>query len=611
MFSAIVHGFQSIAPRHNRNLILRTLSSRNSFERPPFGERRNFDDRPPRNFGSGRGGGGRGRARGSFSQSDPFTKLNFKETIKIDPELKTPINEMKLSKITEDILTKKGFLEMTPVQSQSFKLVHDGNDVVARSRTGTGKTFAFGLPLIEKIIADGAQMKRSHQLPTILILEPTRELAVQVAQELGSICRPHRLKVSAVYGGVPFRAQQETLSGGVHIIVGTPGRILDHISRGTVDFSHVQHVVLDEADTMLEMGFQKDVDTIIMSVKSSSETARELAAKSLAATDYDGEDFFEAEKLAPKKSSESLREVQMLLFSATMPGWICKIADNLMRNPIFLDAVQEGETRLANTITHYAIPLPAVQSDRSAVPPRVLSAVGVLEDIIMSKGKGGQSIVFANFKEDCNALVSSKAFSRLKAAVIHGDISQEQRQSTLRAFKERNIDVLVATDVAARGLDIAGVDLVVHLSLPKDHDSYVHRSGRTGRAGRAGTAVALYSPDEIYKLKDLQRSLTFKFEHIGLPTASEVIRTYVGISEEKIRRVSDELTSHFLPYARDLIARANSGELAVKDDEIDIIDSDDLVDEAERKAVGVALTTEALLARALAVMTNRNSFSVR
>lgn len=182
-----------------------------------------------RSGGGGRGGGGSryGGGRGGGSRQpyvDPFAKLNFRQTIKIDPESTTTIQAMNMSPLTEKVLIDKGFTVMTPVQSQSYKEVYDGNDVVARSRTGTGKTFAFGLPLIEKIVSQGANNLPSSKLPVILILEPTRELAMQVAQELSTVCRPHRLRISAIYGGVPFFKQSEQIANGVHIIVGTPGK---------------------------------------------------------------------------------------------------------------------------------------------------------------------------------------------------------------------------------------------------------------------------------------------------------------------------------------------------------------------------------------------------
>lgn len=214
------------------------------------------------------GGGGRGGGRGGGwgQKMDPTLQLRFSKTIKIDPSLKTPLEEMEFHDKTKKILLERGFKEMTPVQSQSYQHILDGGDIVARSRTGTGKTYAFGIPLIEKLVKTGIS-KQMSGLPAVLILEPTRELAMQVAEELSSLCAAHRMQVLAVYGGVSFQMQQRSIQRGVHILVATPGRALDHISRGTVDLGNVKHIVLDEGDTMLEMGFQKDVENILKSVK--------------------------------------------------------------------------------------------------------------------------------------------------------------------------------------------------------------------------------------------------------------------------------------------------------------------------------------------------------
>lgn len=350
-------------------------------------------------------------------QQDPSAKLRFKKTIKIDPETKVPVTAMNISTKTLEVLRSKGFEFMTPVQSQSYEYVHSGEDLVARSRTGTGKTFAFGLPLIEKIVSSGI-LEKAHDgnvgLPLILILEPTRELALQVAQELGSICSAHRMRVQAIFGGASFSLQERAIKNGVHILVATPGRMLDHISRGTVDLGSIKHVVLDEGDTMLEMGFQKAVESIILNVKSPGESARKAAASALTDDYGDGrgsadagrgwtsirgradheEDNYYDEKhaVAPKaaqsgKSAKSQSSaVQMLLFSATMPGWICQLTDKHMNNPVFLDAVQEGETRLADTITHYAVRLPNLVQRLEAVTSYV-------EDLILTKGAGGNAVV--------------------------------------------------------------------------------------------------------------------------------------------------------------------------------------------------------------------------
>lgn len=613
MISTVVKGFKKLAPIHSKNVL--------AIARPVFAVRE-FSYERSRSRSSG-GGRGRGGSRGGSRAPDPFANLNFQKTIKIDPEFKTPITEANLSSETLKVLQAKGFTEMTPVQSQAFTEIFGGKDVVARSRTGTGKTLAFGLPIIERLIADGIpSAARRGDLPVVLILEPTRELAIQVAQELEVILRPHRMRVEAIYGGSSFGAQHDALRRGVHIIVGTPGRMLDHISRGTVNLGNVKHVVLDEGDTMLEMGFQKDVETILMSVKSPGDKARDMATKSLAAIDEKevGDFARQEEEWFDHFADEASRSdrVQMLLFSATMPGWICKLTDKMMQDPIFLDAVQEGETRLANTIKHVAISLPAYTN-----PQGRAQCIGqLLEDIIMVQGQGGQCIVFTNFKDDCDYLVGSDTFSRLRAAALHGDISQNQRTETIRSFKEKRLDVLVATDVAARGLDIAGVDLVVHCALPNDIDSYVHRSGRTGRAGRPGTSVLLYnSHEDVSKMSDYQRKLMFQYTYSSLPTPNEVVESYVASMNNKIEGVSNSVCKYFLPHAQAFLAKARKGELLPQDEVLDVTNEAVAVEGDSAAPVAAAASalapapvadqTEELVARLMAALSNRQSFSTR
>jgi ATP-dependent RNA helicase DDX21 len=606
--------------------------------------------------GGGRGGGGGGRyGRGPpRPRQNPYEKLRFKETIKIDPEIKTPVADINLSATTRRVLEEKGFTHLTPVQSQSFDKVFEGGDVVARSRTGTGKTFAFGLPLIEKVVSMGLNTRRSARdgLPLILVLEPTRELALQVAQELGSVCAAHKMRVQAIFGGVSFTMQERAIRAGVHILVATPGRALDHISRGTVDLSNVAHVVLDEGDTMLEMGFQKDVESILMNVKSPGEEARRLAAESLRDHGDDEEEDEEwkmddsslpfdddedsASDAPPSRAIDPVksaaRKVQMLLFSATMPGWICTLTEKLMKEPIFLDAVQEGETRLAKTITHYAMQLPPSGD-------RIEGISSCIEDLILTKGAGGQTIIFTNTKEEADNLMTANCFGQLKSQVLHGDIGQGSRQVTIRQFKERQLDVLVATDVAARGLDIAGVDLVINTAAPNDFDTYVHRSGRTGRAGRSGSSVLLIGPGDERKIRNLESELNFKFQRIGAPGPAEIAEASAVIASKKLEKVDNAVTKQFVPHAKRLLHQyMKTNRISLIDDEEDIIDDEDFdetddesdipntdtdtdmaLKEDEEPEQDViedvenysAAEVEELMARCLAAISNRNSISCR
>lgn len=494
---------------------------------------------------------------------------------------------------TLSVLQNKGFEFMTPVQSQSYDLVYGGDDVVARSRTGTGKTFAFGLPLIERIVRSGTlDTLRSSNMPLILILEPTRELVLQVVQELSSVCAPHHMRVQAIYGGASFMDQQIAIRNGAHILVATPGRMLDHISRNTVDLGNIKHLVLDEGDTMLEMGFKDAVETIMKNVKNPGERSRKSAMSALAATseprgwssqqsDDNNDDDEEGESAGPSAA-------QILLFSATMPGWICGLTDKHMVDPVFLDAVQKGETRLADTITHYAVRLASTQR-------RNLAVQNAVEDLILTKGAGGQTIIFTNTKNEADELVSSSCFGHLHAQVLHGDITQASRQRTIQGFKDGTIDVLVATDVAARGLDIAGVDLVVHAEPPLDGDTYVHRSGRTGRAGRAGNSVVLYSSGgEERKLGLYESKLNFAFKRMGSPSPTDIAEASAVHALKKLKLVQEEVVPYFLPASRNLIAN--------------ILE----VEEAATGMPSAALSVgqmENLLAKCLAAICNKNDLS--
>lgn len=414
---------------------------------------------------------------------------------------------------------------------------------------------------------------------------------------------------------------------------------------------------------MLEMGFQEAVESILMSVKAPGADARRNASKLLATAsaadevdeeyeedetesafdeeEDENEDWGNVRKQAAPQSSKAantidvdnkggLRSVQMLLFSATMPAWICKLTDKLMNAPIFLDAVQEGETRLAATITHYAMPLP-VGSGRMFLrgSGRMTAVSAYLEDLILTRGEGGQTIIFTQTKEEADILAMSNAFGSLKSAVLHGDVSQYQRQLTLKQFKEKGLDVLVATDVAARGLDIAGVDLVVHTSPPNDPDSYVHRSGRTGRAGRAGSSVLLFTREDERKMKLFESALTFKFQRIGPPSPQEIVKACADLSERRLESVPESLVSQFVPYARDLLARAEEGVWPALDDESvedDIEEDDDDEENVDKVSSKIkkfeagtpistskktSVTPDLIIARALAAMSNRRAVAAR
>lgn len=502
--------------------------------------------------------------------------LSFSKVVKIDPDFKLAVAEMNFTPATKKALEGKGIQHLTPVQSQSFEPVLAGEDIVARSRTGTGKTLAFGIPIIEQISRKKITKRDRTNSPLVLVIEPTRELALQVSDELSIVARPNNLKVISVFGGSSFEAQQDNFRRGVDIVVATPGRLIDHINQGTINLSQVTNVVLDEGDLMLEMGFQNDVETILNSVR--------------AKRDSDN-----SEDTPTKKDSQ----LQLLLFSATMPSWICSLTERLMARPTFLDAVQEGETRLATTITHYSVLLPDSMNRFAAV-------LSYIEDIVLTRGQAGQTIVFTNTKDEANQLAESNCFGHLTAAVLHGDVAQSSRQQTLRSFREKKIDVLVATDVAARGLDISGVELVVHISPPRDADSYVHRSGRTGRAGRAGTSLLFYTSQEQHLLKTLQKELTFTFTRVGPPTPDEITDASAQISINKLQRVEGDTTEYFLPHAQRLLEQVVvQGKILSENKNLD---DEDLQVQQGRSAQEAL---EDLVARCLATISHRATVTSR
>ena len=386
---------------------------------------------------------------------------------------------------------------------------------------------------------------------------------------------------------------------------------------------------------MLEMGFQKDVESILSNVKVPGEKSRKLA-KSLLESEYDddrdsgtrrksfiadnndeeddgfddftdeaddGDDDFRSFAAKAKKNAadgEVARNVQMLLFSATMPGWICKLTDKHMNSPTFLDAVQEGETRLSDSIKHYSIRLPQGVSRTDAVG-------NFAQDLILTKGAGGQTILFTNTKEEADTLFGAECFGSMRCQVLHGDISQNTRQATIKQFREGQIEVLIATDVAARGLDIAGVDLVLHTAPPNDHDTYVHRSGRTGRAGRNGTSICLFTGSEEGKLRQFENALNFKFERAGPPTLKDISEASAVLAANKLESVSKSVVKYMLPHAKTLIENLSREAEAEEGEEEN--DTDAAAPAAPQ------LTTEEkyelLVAKCLAAMSNRKSIRSR
>ncbi|OEF97491.1 DEAD/DEAH box helicase [Desulfuribacillus alkaliarsenatis] len=370
-------------------------------------------------------------------------------------------------------ISDMGFEMATPIQEQTIPKALEGADLIGQAQTGTGKTAAFGIPLIETCDIKNNSVQ-------CLVVAPTRELAMQVAEELNKLGQYKGVKTVPIYGGQDFQRQIRALKNNPSIIVSTPGRLLDHIRRRTIRLDAVKTIVLDEADEMLQMGFIEDIEKIL---------------------------------------EELPEERQTLLFSATMPPKIQALAQRFMNNPESIK-VQSKEVTVTNIEQQY-IELPEKQK---------FDALCRLLDIHSPE----LAIVFGRTKRRVDELAEALSKRGYDAEGIHGDLTQSKREQVLRKFKEKTIEVLVATDVAARGLDVSGVSHVFNFDIPQDPESYVHRVGRTGRAGKSGLAITFVTPREIYHLKTIENITKRKIDRHPVPSMSDVI-------EGKQRQAMDEL----------------------------------------------------------------------
>ncbi|CAI2364260.1 unnamed protein product [Moneuplotes crassus] len=372
--------------------------------------------------------------------------------------------------ITPETVTKLqglGISYLFPIQAECFRPIYSGKDVIGRDLTGSGKTLAFCVPLVEKFRKEGLIGSGKSSLKAI-ILAPTRELALQVSKVLKCL-RHHgdEFRVITVYGGVPIHVQTKELQSGVDFFVGTTGRVMDHIRRGNINFTAMRAVVLDEADQMLNMGFAEDIETIMKSLKEKTNTKQ-----------------------------------QFILFSATIPDWFKNTAENYMEEDyLYINLAENLKNKTPRNVTHILVRIPS--SQREEILAKVMARY--LEN---DKSK---AIVFTTTKNDAREISQSSVFGG-KAEALHGDVPQRSREFVLKRFRQGRTSVLVATDVASRGLDIPRVDLIVQIEPPRDPEQYIHRSGRTARAGNAGVCVTFCdSRDEqwIEKIID-QAGIDFK-----------------------------------------------------------------------------------------------------
>jgi ATP-dependent RNA helicase DeaD len=378
-------------------------------------------------------------------------------------------------------ITEMGFEEATPIQEKTIPLALEGRDLIGQAQTGTGKTAAFGVPLVNKIDITEDRI-------VALVMCPTRELAIQVAEEIGKLGRFKGTRSLPIYGGQDIVKQIRALKKKPHIIIGTPGRLLDHINRKTIKLDDVKTVVLDEADEMLDMGFMEDIQTILSMVPEERHT---------------------------------------MLFSATMPPNIQKLAQQFLKNPEHVSVIPK----------QVSAPLIS-QSYIEVHEKQKFEALSRLLDMEAPE----LAIVFGRTKRRVDELSEALQKRGYSAEGLHGDLSQNQRDNVMRKFRDGSIDVLVATDVAARGLDVSGVTHVVNFDLPQDPESYVHRIGRTGRAGKEGTAWTFVTPREIEHLHFIEKVTRHKIPKKPLPSLAEALEGKQKVTAERILEVMDKET---------------------------------------------------------------------
>lgn len=395
-------------------------------------------------------------------------------------------------------ITELGFEESTPIQDKSIPIAMTGSDLIGQAQTGTGKTAAFGIPLISKIPVNEERI-------VALVMTPTRELAIQVAEEIGKLSRYKGTRSLPIYGGQDIGRQIRALKKKPQIIIGTPGRLLDHINRKTIRLDDVQTVVLDEADEMLDMGFMEDITAIL--------------------------------SLVPE-------ERQTMLFSATMPPNIQRLAQRFLKNPEHVSVIPKNIT--APLIDQAYIELHERQKFEG------LSRLLDMESPELA-------IVFGRTKRRVDELSEALQKRGYSADGLHGDLSQNQRDNVMRKFRDGSIDVLVATDVAARGLDVSGVSHVINFDLPQDPESYVHRIGRTGRAGKEGTAWSFVTPREIDHLHFIEKVTRQKISKKPLPSMAEAIEGKQRVTAERlIEIIENEDFQEFKGSAIQLLDRYDS-----------------------------------------------------
>lgn len=390
-------------------------------------------------------------------------------------------------------IKRSGFEEATPIQEQTIPLALAGKDVIGQAQTGTGKTAAFALPILQNL-------DKHNKTIQALIIEPTRELAIQTQEELFRLGRDEKARVQVVYGGADIGRQIRSLKNHVPaILVGTPGRLLDHLKRKTINLEGVNTIVLDEADEMLDMGFIQDIESILSYVKNRSQT---------------------------------------LLFSATMPKPILRISEKFMHDPEIVRIKTKELT--ADLIDQYYVR--CKDAEKFNIMCRLIDVES--PDL---------AVIFVRTKRRVDEVTRGLQARGYNAAGIHGDLSQARRISVLKRFRAGKLDILVATDVAARGLDISGVTHVYNYDIPQDPDSYVHRIGRTGRAGQNGSSITFVTPNELGYMRTIEQLTKKKMTPLRPPSDDQALRGQLKIAKTKIEDLMKEDLSKYTDDASELL----------------------------------------------------------
>ena len=436
----------------------------------------------------------------------------------------TTFQEMGISEPIQRAITDMGFEEASPIQEKAIPIALTGKDIIGQAQTGTGKTAAFAIPILEKVDA-------SKKFVQAIAIAPTRELAIQVSEEINRLAKYMNISSLPIYGGQSIDRQIKALKKGPHIITGTPGRLLDHIQRKTLKIDRISAVVLDEADEMLDMGFLEDIERIL---------------------------------------KETPDEKQTLLFSATMPKLIQNLAERFMNNPELIKIQAKEVTSPTVKQIYYEVK----ERDKFEVLCRLLDV-----------DNPELAVIFGRTKRRVDELSDALNKRGYLADGLHGDLNQRQREVVMNKFREGNIDILVATDVAARGIDVSGVTHVYNFDIPQDPESYVHRIGRTGRAGKTGLAVTFATPREIGQIHSIEKASKGHIQRKSIPTIAEARESIQRAAIEKMIQLFEEADyKQFKQAASELLEQYDS--IALVSIALKLLSK-------EQKDVPVELTSEA------------------